>query len=291
MMHLSPATRALLDLTDHERQNAILANKWITYTRAQQVAQKMNDLLLHPPMHRMPNLLVVGDTNNGKTELLQRFVDAHSSYTREHDGRLVWPVLYIQAPVEPDERRFYNAILDETSTPYRKADRVDRKLRQVLQVLRHLDVKMLIIDEIQHVLAGTLAKQRLFLNVLKYLSNELKIPFVGAGIRTAQNAIRHDEQLANRFEPVLMQRWSMGQEYLRLLLSFERSLPLRKASNLVEDDIAYKILSMSDGLLGEVSKILKRAAVCAIDNKSECITVELLDKLDYPFSSGDISGL
>lgn len=288
-MHLSPSTRALLNLPDHERQNAILANKWIAYTRAQQVTQKIQDLLRYPPSHRMPNLLVVGDTNNGKTAILHRFMDGHQPYTREQDGRLVWPVLYVQAPVEPDERRFYNSILDETGTPYRVADRVDRKQRQVLQVLRHLEVKLFVIDEIQHVLAGTMNKQRLFLNVLKYLSNELMIPFVGSGIRTALNAIQHDEQLANRFEPMLLQRWSMGEDYLRLLLSFEQMLPLRKPSNLIEDDIAYKLLAMSEGLLGEVSRILKRAAVSAIDNQSECITVELLDKLGYHSPSGDIT--
>ena len=72
------------------------------------------------------------------------------------------------------------------------------------------------------------------------MSNDLMISFVVSGIRTAFNAIQHDEQLANRFEPVALQRWSMGEEYLRLLLSFERMLPLRKASNLIEDDLAYK---------------------------------------------------
>ncbi len=286
-MHLSPKAMAMLNLPDHERQNAILATKWIGYTRAHQVTQKMKDLLRYPPSHRMPNLLVVGDTNNGKTVLLQHFMDEYTPYTREEDGRLIWPVLYVQAPVEPDERRFYNAIMDETGTPYRVADRADRKQRQVLQVIRHLEVKMLVIDEIQHILAGTMGKQRLFLNVLKHLSNELKIPFIGAGIRTASNAIRHDEQLANRFETEILQRWSMGEDYLRLLMSFERILPLRKASNLIEEGMAYKILSMSEGLLGEVSKILKRAAVSAINNQSECITVELLGKLDYTSPSGN----
>ncbi len=28
-------------------------------------------------MHRMPNLLVFGETNNGKTALIQRFVQQH----------------------------------------------------------------------------------------------------------------------------------------------------------------------------------------------------------------------
>lgn len=279
--HLGPRTLPLLNLSPLERQKAILANKWITYTKAKQVTQKMTDLLHYPSSHRMPNLLLVGDTNNGKTALLRQFVVQHKPYTRAEDGHLIWPVLYVQAPVEPDERRFYQSILDETNTPYRAADRADRRQRQVIQVMRHLEVKLLVIDEIQHVLAGSLAKQRLFLNVLKYLANELRIPFVGAGIRTAFNAIQHDEQLANRFEPVMLHRWTLDSEYRSLLATFEQMLPLQRASNLVEDEMADKLLRMSGGLLGELSRILRLAGVAAIADKSECITAELLDTLDY----------
>jgi hypothetical protein len=42
-------------------------------------------------------------------------------------------------------------------------------------------------DEIQHVLAGPLLKQRQFLNVIKHLGNELRIPVVAAGTQDAAN--------------------------------------------------------------------------------------------------------
>ena len=218
--HLHPNTAKLLELSDRERQKAALATKWIPYTRARHVAGKLEDLLHHPPSHRMPNLLVVGDTGNGKTVILKRFVEAHAPFAREEDGRLIWPALYVQAPVGPDEGRLYNIIMDHICAPYRRNDRVDHKQQQVIHMLRHMEVKLLIIDEIQHLLAGNQTKQRLFLNVLKYLSNELMIPLVCAGIRTAFNAIQSDEQLASRFEPVALPKWTVGDEYFRLLLSF-----------------------------------------------------------------------
>lgn len=279
--HLHPKTAKLLALSDQQRQEAIKAAKWIPYTRARYLAEKLDDLLHYPPSHRMPNLLVVGDTGNGKTAILQRFAEAHAPFSREEDGRLIWPVLYVQAPVGPDEGRFYNAILDRICAPYRLNDRVDKKQLQVIHILRHMEVKLLIIDEIQHVLAGNQTKQRLFLNVLKYLCNELRIPLVCAGIRTAFNAIQHDEQLASRFEPVALPRWTVGDEYLRLLLSFEQLLPLKKPSDLTEDAMAYKLLSMSEGTIGELSKLLKRAAIAAIRGKTECITLSLLNRLDW----------
>jgi hypothetical protein len=283
--HLHPNTVKLLALSDAERQDAIMANKWIPYTRAQHVLDKMDDLLRYPASHRMPNLLVVGDTNNGKTAILKRFASQHMPFAREEDGHLIWPVLYVQAPPEPDEKRFYNLILDRVCAPYRINDRVDKKQQQVIHILQQMQVKLLVIDEIQHVLAGNQTKQRLFLNVLKYLSNELMIPLVCAGVRTAFNAVQNDEQLANRFEPVALPKWSVGEEYLRLLMSFERLLPLRKPSNLIEDALAYKLLSMSEGTIGELSKVLKQAARLAIRTEVECITLGLLNQVDYTLPS------
>jgi hypothetical protein len=282
MNHLSPKTAALLDLPDAERQAAVLAEKWVHYSLAKDTLARMEALLVHPPTHRMPNMLLVGDTNNGKTALLRRFAAAHPPVQQESDGRLTWPVVYIQAPPEPDEKRFYNLLFDKVDAPYKLTDRLDKKQVQVVHILRHLQVKVLVIDEIQHILAGSQAKQRIFLNVLKYLSNELMIPLICAGVRTAFNAVQSDEQLANRFEPAVLSKWSPGEEYRRLLLSFERQLPLRKPSGLAEDyNLGMKLLSMSEGTIGELAKILKLATIQAIETKAEQITQPLLARLRY----------
>lgn len=283
--HLHPNTAKLLERSDAERQTAVMAFKWIPYTRAQRVLEKMNDLLHHPPTHRMPNLLVVGDSGNGKSVILQRYSDTHAPYSRAEDGQLRWPVLYMQAPPEPDEKRFYNVLLDQLGVLYGRNDRADHKQLKLIHVMRRLEVKMLVIDEIQHVLAGNLAKQRLFLNVLKYLSNELRIPLVCAGVRTAFNAIQLDEQLANRFEPIALPRWTHGDEYTRLLLSFEQLLPLKKPSNLIDEAVAARLLAMSEGTIGELAKILRLATIRAIDSGVERITLPLLGKLGHAMPS------
>src|SRR5450631_2620443 len=129
--------------------------------------------------------------------------------------------------------------------------------------------------EIQHVLAGPLLKQRQFLNVIKHLGNELQIPIVAAGTQDAFNAIQTDPQLANRFEPAVLRRWTIGEDYLRLLASFEVALPLEQRSGLVEPALALKILSLSEGTIGEISALLCRAAIDAIESETEQITSAL----------------
>jgi hypothetical protein len=166
----------------------------------------------------MPNLLVFGETNNGKTALIQRFVQQHLPKLGDDRTLSRIPVVVIQAP---EERRFYQAILSQVFAPFRPSSSIEDLQHETLRMLVTINVKMLIIDEIHHVLAGPLLKQRHFLNVIKYMGNELQIPIVAAGTHDASNAIQIDPQLANRFEPALLPRWSMN--YLRLLASFEHA--------------------------------------------------------------------
>jgi hypothetical protein len=54
---------------------------------------------------------------------------------------------------------------------------------------------MLVIDELHNVLAGRSDKRREFLNLIRFLGNQLRIPLVGVGTREAYLAIRSDDQL------------------------------------------------------------------------------------------------
>jgi hypothetical protein len=86
---------------------------------------------------------------------------------------------------------------------------------------------------------------------------------------------------ANRFEPAVLQRWTMGEDYLRLLASFEVALPLEHRSALVEPGLALKILSRSEGSRGEISALLCRAALDPIERGTEQITAASHDRCGY----------
>jgi hypothetical protein len=73
----------------------------------------------------------------------------------------------------------------------------------------------------------------------------------------------------------------MNEDYLRLLASFEPALRLEQPSNLIEPALATKILTLSGGTIGEISILLIRAALRAIDDGSERITNATLDSCGY----------
>lgn len=284
--HLSTKAAELLLLSDEQRIENILKPKWIGYPGANTALNLLSDLLKHPKCHRMPNLLIVGDTNNGKTMIAKKFLKSHPSDDNLDGDAAKVPVLYIQAPAVPDEHRFYNIILETLFSPFKTSDRIDRKLFQVKTVLNRVDNKMIIIDEIHHIMAGNLNKQKVFLNVIKYLGNELEVPIVGIGTKEAESAIKTEPQLSNRFERYRLPLWKEdSDDYTRFLMSYEHILPLRKASLLYAEELAYELLTKSENLVGELTKLINKAAIMAIRDKSEKISLKTIKKLNWELPS------
>ena len=279
--HLHKKTATYLDVDTEERIWHIRSPHWIGYPQAEHILNKLEDLLVYPKIHRMPNLLIVGDTNNGKTMLAHRFLRKHPADQNLDGDSVLVPVLLVQAPPIPDEGRFYNTILDTIFAPYKSHDRIDKKQTQVIHLLKRMQTRMLIIDEIHHILAGSMNRQRAFLNVIKYLGNDLQIPIVGIGTKDAFRALQTDPQLSNRFEPAVLPRWNLDRNFLRLLVSFERMIPLKRPSELQTRELAVRLYNMSEGYIGELSRILTEAAATAVQNETEQINHEVLDSIGW----------
>jgi hypothetical protein len=274
--------------SNEERIQRVRGPRWIGYPTAKRILERLEDLLTYPPTHRMPGLLIVGDTNNGKTMIVNRFERLHPADDNPEGETIRLPVLIVQAPPTPAEGRFYDAILTKLAAPFRHNYSPGRKQFQIITILRRVGLRMLIIDEIHDILAGSLLQQHNFRNTIKHLSNELKIPIVGVGTREAFNAFQTDPQLANRFEPAFLPRWTIGDgvkpeadPFLQLLASFECMLLLKRRSNLTEPALALKILSMSEGLIGEISAVLTKAAVKAITSGKERIDLRVLEEIEF----------
>lgn len=274
--HIDKKYRHVLDLPDAERIDHALRPCWIGYTRAREVLKRLEDLLRHPKVHRMPDVLIIGSSNNGKSTIVERFVEAHVGRENLGGDGITLPIVRIQAPPKADEGLLYDKILAAVHSPYRPSDNSSRKLTQVLHVLRQIHVQMLLIDDVHNMVASSGPQQKVFFNVLRHLGNELRIPIVGACIQEMATALASDPQLANRFEPEVLPHWKLDDTFLSLLASFEKTLPIRKPSNLASRELAPKIFDMGEGILGEFATLLRRASVVAIQTGEERITPETL---------------
>lgn len=284
--HLHESIRQYLSVSDEERVTMIQSPRWIGYPRARQILGQMEDLLRHPKNHRMPNLLIVGRTNNGKSKILERFASMHPAEENASGNGINVPVLCIDMPPSPNVMLFYERILRKLFAPAKAWDRIHRRERQVFDLLERINLKMVVIDEIHNILRGHVDKQLEFLSMLRDFGNQLRVPIVAAGTKDAFNAIRSDPQLENRFEPMTLPLWEIGDEFLRLMASFEMMLPLKKPSNLSDTAMAAKIISMSEGTIGDTSLLLNRAAIHAITSGTEQITFKTLESVVWSSPSG-----
>lgn len=277
--HLLPLAQALVRLPAAERIQRIRADRWIGYPHALEALNRLETLYDWPSKQRMPNLLLIGPTNNGKSMIIERFRRLHlpnSSADQEHI-----PVLCVQMPSEPSVSRFYVALLAALGAPLRPRLRLSALEQLALSLLRSVGIRMLVIDELHNVLAGNGINRREFLNLLRFLGNELRIPLVGVGTHDAYLAIRSDDQLENRFEPIVLPLWEVNDDSCSLLASFAAAFPLRRRSNIATPDMARYLLTRSEGTIGELAHLLTAAAIAAVDSGEESINQRTLILADY----------
>jgi hypothetical protein len=279
LSHLIPSMQKIAMLPSIKPIQRICTDRWIGYPKAITAIEKLEALLNWPSKQRMPNLLIVGPTNNGKAMIIEKFRRTHPPVA-EHDSEKI-PVVSVQMPSEPSIKRFYSALLVAIGAPIRPRQQLAELEQQALRLLRTVKVRMLVIDELHNIMAGAGSSQREFLNLLRFLGNELRVPLVGIGTKEAYLSIRSDDQLENRFEPMVLPLWKEGKELESLLASFVAMLPLHRPSFIANSDMARYLLARTEGTIGEIAQLLISAAIAAIETGEESINSRMLSLADY----------
>ena len=132
--HLRPEIRPITCLPAEERLRFVRADRWIGYTRAAAALERLEELYGWPGRQRMPNMLLIGPTNNGKSMIVEKFRRTHPQVS--HPDREEIPVLVVQMPSEPSVTRFYVAVLAAMGAPLRPRQRLAELEQATLALLR-----------------------------------------------------------------------------------------------------------------------------------------------------------
>lgn len=276
--HRTPLTLEISQHSNEERIRYVRVKKWIRYPAAQEILKDLKAVLEHPRQSRMPCRLIVANTNNGKTDLLNHFRQMHPPSPNVDGEAIHLPVLAIEA-AGPFEKGLYIDMLDRLFEKFPIRASTQDLQRQLITVLKRVQPGMILIDEFNTLGNGTAIKTHDCLNGLKHITNETNVPIVGAGTIEALSVASRDKQIENRFEPRHLPLWKNGRELKQLLAGFASMLPLRKPSYLHK--LSGNFIERSDGTIGELSKFIQAAAIHAIETGTEQIDDKVLKACSY----------
>jgi TniB protein len=273
--HLLDHVRPYLDQSIADRVAFIRSPRWIGYDAALKAQACLRDLLVRPPSLRTAGVLLVGPYANGKTMIAERFAIEH---LRVSPAQKVWVV---QTREGAGLSHFYSSILYALKAPLGPVRDVVRKAEQLDRLLSELSPRVLIFDEFHNALRGRARDVEAIFAFLRRLGRSYDVSPVLVGEVAVDDYVNATDEMASRFELCAVPRWRYGEDYLALLDSFEAALPLEKPSDLSDEPTARRIFALSEGLIGEVVKLLTAAAVAVIRGGHERITPAAIETLGY----------
>ena len=283
LSHLAVAARERALASNEERIAHVHTERWIGHPRAEYLVDRLEALHTFPRGGRMPCVLIHGDSGIGKSMLVEKFRRSHRPHWDPTARVEVHSVVVVATPPAPHERRLYAAILDALHAPHRQYAPIDALESLALGLLRRVTVRVLVLDEVQHLLAGTQREQRRALNAIKGLANRLRASVVAVGMPEAVQAFQTDPQIVSRFEPLELPRWTETDAFRAFLAALARELPLRKRSTLTDQACTQLLLRRSEGITGRVCALVGLAAEEAIRTGSEHIDVALIERVSQRF--------
>lgn len=291
LSHLAEDYRERAMWADKERIAWIRMDRWLGFPKAETVRKTLDAMLRYPPRTRMPCLLIYRQTGMGKSRIVERFEAENPRGFNDTTGTATIPVVAVQLPPQPTDGEFYGEVLEKLGAGFASRGDVQRARQLTRRIMGQVGARMLILDEINHMLACTPRQQRVFLNTLRYLANDLQIPLVCTGNNEARAALLTDAALAERFDAVELVPWQNDEPFRLLMVTLAAILPLRKPSQLEEERCRTAILNLSDGNTGRIFRLVETLAVRAIENGTEQIEVGDLDADDLVLPSVSMKAL
>jgi type II secretory pathway predicted ATPase ExeA len=275
--HLPSDMRPIAALDADARIAHIRAERWIQNAGADRVLSYLHDALEQPQRARMENLLLIGESGMGKTMLIRKFERQTTPAFDDATGTQQRPVVMLM-PYQPTETQFFDQLLLALNAPSPSSFYRNYPVRNpALRLLVELGTKVVVIDELNSVLAGTARQQRILLQLLRFLSNELRLAFIGVGVPEARHALLSDDQLRSRFSDVELAPWSSGDELREFVARLTWSLPLRLASPVDSPRLRRLLVDRTGGITLGICKAFERAAIAAIRSGRERIELSSFD--------------
>ena len=180
--HLLPEVRVLLSESLEQRLRAVEREVYIPYPKSEEILSEMERLFTYGGSS---GRLIVAPSGNGKSTIFKAFMKKHASRTTPNCELI--SVLRVETPEVAGGKRFLGAILEAFGFEDYARDKFELRRLRVMRELKGTGVKLILVDEIHNLLAGSGKLKEETANLLKNLSNTFDIPIILAGTERAEN--------------------------------------------------------------------------------------------------------
>ena len=230
------------------------------------------------------NWLIVGDTGYGKTTEFERYMNRFPEY--EEGGINIQPVVYVMLDEETTIKDVATLLLEALGDPSPEKGTRSERARRVRKLLKTKRVKIVLIDEFQHVVEASGDKSLpKVADFFKTTSKKAKVPFILTGMPGSLELLKLNRQLhgiSNKYEIGSYDFLDNADRdrFRSFLTEVDLRLPFPEHSRLSDLDCARKLLYASGGNLRLLMNLIRQAAAHAID--CDHIRLEMVD-LQYGF--------
>lgn len=244
---------------------------WDDFDTAVQLSRRMN---LPEPYCQM----LTGVTGTGKTSLVQMW--------REHVAPDV-PSLYMIIPTSTSISEFITECLSALGDPEPWRGLTQQRAWRLVGMIKAAEKQIIFVDEVQHLIdkTGISAIPRGsegILSLLFRINNDLNVPLVLIGLsEETQLLLQASPKLASCVpSPRILgpYAWDSSQpetvqDFRRILHVIDQSLPF-DWSDLETEEMASRFFLASDGVLRQVMRLVRTAALQAIEEDASTLSLE-----------------
>ena len=274
--HLHYSAGEMVSMGDQERLAFFRKDRWIPYARANQIVHDLEDIIQRDQVTRMPCRIVIGPSNNGKTQLGLNVKRRNMAYVDEESHRPIVPVAFIPALEGPNVAEFWSELLNALGIANNPEAPVRRNKSRALKFLEELKTRLIIIDEFNNAVNGPPNKQREFLGAVRYTAVRARIPIACFGTKQIRSVMQLDSSFSNRFKALPLDAWSWDKDWQRLLIQLEAMIPLPKRSKLAEAKFAKSMHNATDGCIGELVELLQCMFAYALKEGEQALNVAMI---------------
>lgn len=277
---------------DRRQRNTLITRFEQTFVMTplfQKVLDDLTDLIERPLKGTSTRCyFLLGPSFTGKTAVLEELARRYPPYIgptgdKGEAAALIQPVLQVEALSECTFKGMTTTVLAALGDPgTSRSNEAQLKVR-MLKLLREKQVKLLVIEEFQHLIEGrNRVHAHTAANWIKDLCASRVCPLVITGQSHVDLIVRSNPQIANRsgegeyLDSYDWNRESERQEFCLFIYELQKAIELSVPSELHRSATALRIHHFSGGCLGRAVDLIKEAYEFALDRDSPSITHEIL---------------